>query len=111
MNPLDPALFRPEAISDETRQFNEMIVKLLTPMPDWWVVGAQATRDAVRAVKARFRSLRNRRGRAPSRLTERAARLLCASSRRKTRRAFISTSTAEAWFSVRRTCSTPCSSA
>jgi acetyl esterase/lipase len=46
MNPLDPALFRPEAISDETRQFNEMIVKLLTPMPDWWVVGAQATRDA-----------------------------------------------------------------
>jgi hypothetical protein len=45
-NPLDPALFRAEAISEETRRFNEAIVKLLTPMPDWWVVGAQATRDA-----------------------------------------------------------------
>jgi acetyl esterase len=45
-NPLDPALFRAEAISEETRHFNEVIVKLLTPMPDWWVVGAQATRDA-----------------------------------------------------------------
>src|ERR1700689_4138002 len=45
-NPLDPALFRPEAISEETRRFNEAIVKLLTPMPDWWVAGAQDTRDA-----------------------------------------------------------------
>ena len=45
-NPLDPALFRAEAISDETRRFNEVIVKLFTPMPDWWVAGAQATRDA-----------------------------------------------------------------
>jgi acetyl esterase len=45
-DPLDPALFRAEAISEETRQFNEKLVKLLTPMPDWWVVGAQATRDA-----------------------------------------------------------------
>jgi acetyl esterase len=46
MNPLDPALFGAEAISEETRRFNEEIVKLLTPMPDWWVVGAQPTRDA-----------------------------------------------------------------
>src|ERR1700685_2897078 len=45
-NPLDPAVFRAEAISDETRRFNEVIVKLFTPMPDWWVAGAQATRDA-----------------------------------------------------------------
>src|SRR5580704_13834308 len=45
-NPLDPAVFRAEAISDETRRFNEVILKLLTPMPDWWVAGAQATRDA-----------------------------------------------------------------
>jgi acetyl esterase/lipase len=45
-NPMDPALFRAEAISEETRHFNEVIVKLLTPMPDWWVAGAQATRDA-----------------------------------------------------------------
>ena len=45
-NPLDPALFRADAITEETRHFNEVIVKLLTPMPDWWVAGAQATRDA-----------------------------------------------------------------
>ena len=43
---LDPALFRADAISEETRQFNELIVKLLTPMPDWFTVGAQTTRDA-----------------------------------------------------------------
>src|ERR1700735_1812890 len=46
MNPLDPALFGAEAISEETRRFNEEIVRLLTPMPDWWGVGAQPTRDA-----------------------------------------------------------------
>jgi acetyl esterase/lipase len=46
MDPLDAALFRPEAISEETRQFNEMLVKLLTPQPEWWVAGAQATREA-----------------------------------------------------------------
>lgn len=43
---VDPALFRPEAISEETSRFNEQIIKLLTPMPNWWEVGAQATRDA-----------------------------------------------------------------
>ena len=45
-NPFDPALFRPEAISDETRRFNEVIVKLFTPMPNWWESGAQAVRDS-----------------------------------------------------------------
>jgi len=45
-NPLDPALFRPEAISDETSHFNEEIIKLLTPAPNWWEVGAQSVRDA-----------------------------------------------------------------
>lgn len=45
-NPLDPALFRAEAISEETRHFNEAIIKLLTPAPNWWEVGAQTVRDA-----------------------------------------------------------------
>ncbi len=45
-NPLDPALFRPEAISEETCRFNEEIIKRLTPLPNWWEVGAQATRDS-----------------------------------------------------------------
>jgi acetyl esterase len=46
MDALDAALFRPDAVSEETRQFNEMLVKLLTPLPNWWVAGAQATREA-----------------------------------------------------------------
>jgi acetyl esterase len=45
-NPLAPALFRAEAISEETRRFNEEIVKLCTPVPNWWEVGAQTVRDA-----------------------------------------------------------------
>ncbi len=47
-NPLDPGLFRPDAVAPETRALNETMVKLLTPMPDWWVVGAEATRAARR---------------------------------------------------------------
>jgi acetyl esterase len=46
MNPLDPALFRADAISEETRRFNEAIIELLTPMPNWWEVGAQNVRDS-----------------------------------------------------------------
>jgi len=45
-NPLDAALFRPEAISDETCRFNEEIVKIFAPVPNWWEVGAQAVRDS-----------------------------------------------------------------
>lgn len=47
-NPLDPALFRLDATTRETRALNETLVKLLTPMPDWWVAGAEATRAARR---------------------------------------------------------------
>jgi acetyl esterase len=47
-NPLDPALFRADAISAETRTLNEAMVKLLTDQPNWWVVGAEATRAARR---------------------------------------------------------------
>jgi len=43
---LDPALFRPEAISEETRRFNQEIIKLFTPLPNWWDVGAQTVRDS-----------------------------------------------------------------
>ena len=45
-NPLDPGLFRADAVAEQTRRFNEAIIKALTPMPNWWDVGAQATRDA-----------------------------------------------------------------
>lgn len=46
VNQLDAELFRAEAISEETRRFNEEIVKILTPMPNWFDVGAQIVRDA-----------------------------------------------------------------
>ncbi len=45
---LDPTQFSPDAVSPETRMLNETMVKLLTPMPNWWVVGAQETRAARR---------------------------------------------------------------
>ena len=47
-NPLDPALFRPDAVTPETRALNQAMVHLLTPMPDWWVTGAEASRAARR---------------------------------------------------------------
>jgi acetyl esterase len=45
-NRLDPALFRPQAISEETSRCNEAIIKLFTPAPNWWEVGAQTVRDS-----------------------------------------------------------------
>ena len=47
-NPLDPAQFRPDAVSADTRALNETMVKLLTGQPDWGVAGAGATRAARR---------------------------------------------------------------
>ncbi|HUN43564.1 MAG TPA: alpha/beta hydrolase [Acetobacteraceae bacterium] len=43
---LDPAWFRPDAVSRETRALNEAMIKVLTGTPDWWVAGAAATRAA-----------------------------------------------------------------
>ena len=45
-NRIDAAVFRPEAISEETRQFNEQLIRLFTPLPNWWEVGAQTVRDS-----------------------------------------------------------------
>jgi len=45
-NPLDPALFRPEAIAPETLAANEAFRKATSLGPDWWDIGAQAARDA-----------------------------------------------------------------
>ncbi len=46
-SPFDPELFKPEAISAETRAFNEAVVKLISKMGNWWEIGAQNVRDAV----------------------------------------------------------------
>ncbi|HMF75862.1 MAG TPA: alpha/beta hydrolase fold domain-containing protein [Bryobacteraceae bacterium] len=44
----DPALFRPEAVSEATRQHNERLIAQQSSLPNWWEAGAQATR-AMRA--------------------------------------------------------------
>lgn len=44
--PLDPALFKPGAISAETRAINDAIVKAMAGMEEWWEVGAQKVREA-----------------------------------------------------------------
>ncbi len=43
---LDPALFRAEAISAETKAINDGVIKMMTGLPEWWDVGAQNVRDA-----------------------------------------------------------------
>ena len=47
-NLLDPAWFRPDAVSRETRAVNESMIKVLTGMPEWWIAGAAAARAARR---------------------------------------------------------------
>jgi acetyl esterase/lipase len=44
-NPLDPALFKAEAIAPETVAANEAFRKATSLGPDWWDIGAQAARD------------------------------------------------------------------
>jgi acetyl esterase/lipase len=44
-NPVDPALFRPEAISPETLAANEALRKATSGGPEWWDIGAPAARD------------------------------------------------------------------
>src|SRR5271166_6050258 len=78
-NRIDVALFRPEAISEETRQFNEQLIKLFTPLPNWWEVGAQAVRDsrargegpfplAPKSARARTMTIEGKGGRIPLRI-------------------------------------------
>ena len=53
-NPFDPAIFRPEAISAETRAANEAFRKLTSAGPEWWDIGAPAYRAAIAAGKGPF---------------------------------------------------------
>tara|TARA_R110000824_G_scaffold118960_16_gene272451 strand:- start:38019 stop:38990 length:972 start_codon:yes stop_codon:yes gene_type:complete len=45
-NPYDPALFRADAISAETKAINDMIIQMIADAPEWWDTGAQEARDA-----------------------------------------------------------------
>ena len=110
VNQLDAELFRAEAISEETRRFNEEIVKILTPMPNWFDVGAQIVRDARARGDGPF-PLAPKSARARTiRIEGKAARFRCESSPLRIPKVFIFTSTAEAWCSDRRISRIPCSS-
>lgn len=45
-NPFDPRLFRPEAVAEETRAFNQKLIEQVTGTANWWEVGAPAYREA-----------------------------------------------------------------
>jgi acetyl esterase len=45
-NPFDPAQFQPEAVSEETRAFNEKLRASTGSAPNWWEIGAPAYREA-----------------------------------------------------------------
>jgi acetyl esterase len=53
-NPLRPAVFRPDAIAADTAQFNDAVISLMTGLPEWWNVGAEATRAARREGRGPF---------------------------------------------------------
>jgi acetyl esterase/lipase len=53
-HPLRPALFRPEAIAEDTAKLNEAMVELMTPLPEWWNIGAETTREARRQGRGPF---------------------------------------------------------
>ena len=53
-NPFDPALFRSEAISAETRAANEAFRQATSAGPDWWDIGAPAYRAAIASGRGPF---------------------------------------------------------
>jgi acetyl esterase len=53
-NPLDLALFRTEAVPPETARLNQTMIELMTPLPNWWVVGAETARQARRRGEGPF---------------------------------------------------------
>jgi acetyl esterase/lipase len=47
-------MFRKEAIAEDTAKVNDAIVELMTGLPDWWVIGAEVTREARRQGRGPF---------------------------------------------------------
>jgi acetyl esterase len=52
--PFDTRLFVPSAIAPETAATNAQLITLMTGQPDWWIVGAEATRAARRRGEGPF---------------------------------------------------------
>jgi acetyl esterase/lipase len=53
-NPLDPAVFKPAAISAETLAANEAFRKAMSAGPDWWDIGTAAFREAAASGRGPF---------------------------------------------------------
>ena len=53
-HPLRPALFRPNAIADDTARLNDTLVGLMTGLPEWWNLGAETVREARRQGRGPF---------------------------------------------------------
>jgi acetyl esterase/lipase len=53
-NPLRPALFRKDAIAEDTAKLNDDLVGLMTGLPEWWNVGAENAREARRQGRGPF---------------------------------------------------------
>lgn len=54
INPLDPKLFKPEAISPQVAAANAEFQKLLSGGPEWWDIGAPAFRAAAASGRGPF---------------------------------------------------------
>src|SRR5580693_8680554 len=54
VRPFDPALFHAAAINTDTANLNAQMIELLTGQPEWWIVGAQAAREARRRGEGAF---------------------------------------------------------
>lgn len=52
--PFAPALFRDNAIDPETARLNAQMIELLEGQPEWWIIGAEATRAARRRGEGPF---------------------------------------------------------
>jgi acetyl esterase/lipase len=50
----DPALFRPDAVTEDTKAFNKAVIALMSGLPEWWDVGAEETRAARREGRGPF---------------------------------------------------------
>jgi acetyl esterase/lipase len=54
MTALTHELFHPAAVADETQAFNNALVALMTPLPEWWEVGAEPFRQSRRRGEGPF---------------------------------------------------------
>ena len=53
-NPLRAALFRKDAIAEDTSAVNDALVAVMTGLPEWWNIGPEVTREARRQGRGPF---------------------------------------------------------